>query len=69
VGKFSNPREKDSKQERYKRASLKKRFKQERYKKASLKKRIGMTLIPLHNLGNFRIRQPMLFFEQRARPP
>jgi len=57
-------------------------LKKERYKKASLKKRIRMKLTSLHNLGNFstncgrfsvtialHIRQPMLFFEQRARPP
>jgi hypothetical protein len=39
------------------------------HKKALLKKRTKMNLTSLHKLRKSQIGQPMLFFEQRARPP
>jgi hypothetical protein len=43
--------------------------KREAHKKAPLKKRTKVNATSLHNLGKSQIDEPMLFFEQRARPP
>ncbi len=39
------------------------------HKRAPPKKRTKMNLTSLHKLRKSQIRQPMLFFEQRVRPP
>jgi hypothetical protein len=54
--KFGNPKKKEVQ-------------KREAHKKAPLKKRTKMNLTSFHSLRKSQIGQPMLFFEQRARPP